>query len=126
MRREGWGYLLSPTISAEPGGVGAASQRLTPTGGTIGIADAHRDDGKRFVVHADEKLTALVELEFCELCLLRIALTNWRDFSKSSTPPNESLFRRRTFPPKCYRPPHPPGVKGGCSPQNNRGKLRGY
>ena len=32
-------------------------------GGTIWIADAHRDDGKRFVVHADEKLTAVVELE---------------------------------------------------------------
>ena len=29
----------------------------------IWIADAHRDDGKRFVVHADEKLTAFVELE---------------------------------------------------------------
>jgi hypothetical protein len=26
-------------------------------------ADAHRGDGKRFVVHADEKLTAFVELE---------------------------------------------------------------
>jgi len=26
-------------------------------------ADAHRDDGKRFVVHADEKLTAFLELE---------------------------------------------------------------
>jgi hypothetical protein len=32
-------------------------------GGTIWIADAHRDDGKRFVVHADELLTAFVELE---------------------------------------------------------------
>jgi hypothetical protein len=30
---------------------------------TIWIVDAHRDDGKRFVVHADEKLTAFVELE---------------------------------------------------------------
>jgi hypothetical protein len=27
-------------------------------GRTIWIVDAHRDDGKRFVVHADEKLTA--------------------------------------------------------------------
>jgi hypothetical protein len=27
------------------------------------VADAHRDDGKRFVVHADDKLTAFVELE---------------------------------------------------------------
>jgi hypothetical protein len=30
---------------------------------TIWIADAHRDDGKRFVVRADEKLRAFVELE---------------------------------------------------------------
>jgi hypothetical protein len=32
-------------------------------GRTIWIADAHRDDGKRFVVRTDEKLTAFVELE---------------------------------------------------------------
>jgi hypothetical protein len=32
-------------------------------GRTIWIADAHRDDGKRSVVHADELLTALGELE---------------------------------------------------------------
>jgi hypothetical protein len=32
-------------------------------GRTIFIADAHRDDGKRFVVRADEKLTAFIELE---------------------------------------------------------------
>jgi hypothetical protein len=30
---------------------------------TIWIADAHRDDGKRFIVRADEKLSAFVELE---------------------------------------------------------------
>jgi len=32
-------------------------------GRTIWIADAHRKDGRRFIVHADEKLTAFVELE---------------------------------------------------------------
>jgi len=32
-------------------------------GRTIFVADAHRDDGKRFVVRADEKLTAFIELE---------------------------------------------------------------
>ena len=32
-------------------------------GRTIWIADAHRDDGKRFVVRADDILTAFVELE---------------------------------------------------------------
>jgi hypothetical protein len=37
------------------------------------VADAHRDDGKRFVVRADEKLMSVLELEsairaFSELC----------------------------------------------------------
>ena len=32
-------------------------------GRTIWIADAHRNDGQRVVVHADEKLTAFIELE---------------------------------------------------------------
>jgi|SRR6516225_11666554 len=27
---------------------------------------------------------------------------------------------------KNYRPPHPIGVKGGCSPQNNCGNFRRY
>ena len=36
---------------------------IDANGRTIWIADAHRDDGKRFVVRSDEKLTAFVELE---------------------------------------------------------------
>jgi hypothetical protein len=32
-------------------------------GRTIWNADAHRDNGKRFVVRAEEKLTAFLELE---------------------------------------------------------------
>ena len=32
-------------------------------GRTMWIVDAQRGDGRRFVVHADEKLTAFVELE---------------------------------------------------------------
>jgi len=31
------------------------------SGRTTWIVDAHRDDGKRFIVHADEKLTAFLE-----------------------------------------------------------------
>jgi hypothetical protein len=37
-------------------------------GRTIFIADAYRNDGKRFVVRADEKLTAFVELESACAC----------------------------------------------------------
>jgi hypothetical protein len=36
---------------------------LDSNGRTIWIADAHRDNGKRFVVRAEEKLTAFMELE---------------------------------------------------------------
>ena len=36
---------------------------IDSAGRTIWIADTHRDDGKRFIVRADERLTAFVELE---------------------------------------------------------------
>jgi hypothetical protein len=36
---------------------------IDSNGRTIWIVDAHRDDGRRFVVHADEKLSAFAELE---------------------------------------------------------------
>jgi hypothetical protein len=36
---------------------------IDSNGKTIWIADAHRDDGKRFVVRADELLIAFLELE---------------------------------------------------------------
>jgi hypothetical protein len=35
---------------------------IDPNGRTIWIADAHRDDAKRFVVHTDEKLRPFIEL----------------------------------------------------------------
>jgi hypothetical protein len=36
---------------------------IDSNGQTIWVVDAHRDDGKRFIVRADEKLTASLELE---------------------------------------------------------------
>jgi hypothetical protein len=36
---------------------------VTSEGRIFWVADTHRGDGQRFVVHADEKLTAFVELE---------------------------------------------------------------
>jgi hypothetical protein len=51
------------TDLANPVGAGVACQPLIPTGGTIWIVDAHRSDGDRYIVRADEKLTAFLELE---------------------------------------------------------------
>jgi hypothetical protein len=36
---------------------------LDREGRTIFVADAHCDDGKRYVVHAEDKFTAFLELE---------------------------------------------------------------
>ena len=38
-------------------------QPIDSNGRTIWIADAHRGDGKRFIVRANEKLATFVELE---------------------------------------------------------------
>jgi hypothetical protein len=39
------------------------SSHIDLTGRVLFTADAHRDNGKRFVVTADEKLTAFLEFE---------------------------------------------------------------
>jgi len=53
--------IIADNLSKAGWGWGCVSA-LDSQGRTIWIADAHRD-GKRFVVHADEKLTAFLELE---------------------------------------------------------------
>jgi hypothetical protein len=44
---------------------------IASSGRTIWIADAHRGDGQRFIVRADEKLTAFVELESADRNLIQ-------------------------------------------------------
>jgi len=57
MMREQRTVMFSKT-----GSLGATDAIRLGIGRTIWIADAHRD-GKRYVVRADEKLTAFMELE---------------------------------------------------------------
>ena len=47
LTKASWGYISA----------------VDSNGRTIWIADAHRDDGRRFIVHSDEKLSAFVEIE---------------------------------------------------------------
>jgi hypothetical protein len=49
LRKADWSWGCVATVNAR--------------GRTIFVAGAHRDDGKRLVVRADEKLTAFLELE---------------------------------------------------------------
>ena len=49
LSKAGWSWGCVATVNRE--------------GRTIFVADAHRDDGKRFVVHADDKLTAFLQLQ---------------------------------------------------------------
>ena len=46
-----------------PVGVWTGSKLWILKGRTIWIVDAHRDDGRRFIVRSDDILTAFVELE---------------------------------------------------------------
>jgi hypothetical protein len=52
------------------------------TGRTIFVADVHHGDGKRFIVRADEKLTAFVEPESAILGSRRIVLKANEIFSR--------------------------------------------
>jgi len=51
---------------------------IDSNGRTIWIADAHHSDGKRFVVRADEKLTAFLERE----AAVRTCSRSWRFLRK--------------------------------------------
>jgi len=53
------GGIIADTLTKRGWSLGYVSA-IDSNERTIWIADAHRDDGKRFVVHADEKLTALL------------------------------------------------------------------
>jgi hypothetical protein len=54
--------IIADRLSAAGWSWGCVST-INSRGQTIFIADAHRDDGRRFIVHADEKLSAFLELE---------------------------------------------------------------
>jgi hypothetical protein len=49
LKKRGWSHRYVSAVDSK--------------GRTIWIADAHRDDAKRFIVRAEEKLTAFLELE---------------------------------------------------------------
>jgi hypothetical protein len=48
---------------SEAGWSWGCSSQIDSTGRVLFTADAYRDNGKRFIVTADEKLTAFLELE---------------------------------------------------------------
>jgi hypothetical protein len=54
--------IIADNLSKAGWSLGCVSA-IDSYGRTIWIVDAHRDDGRRFIVHADEKFSAVVELE---------------------------------------------------------------
>jgi hypothetical protein len=62
VRKSGTAKFIADNLSKAGWSLGCASA-VDSSGRTIWIVDGHRDDGQRFVVHADEKLTAFLELE---------------------------------------------------------------
>jgi hypothetical protein len=66
--------IIADNLSASGWSWGCVSA-IDSDGQTMWIVDAHRDDGKGFVVRADEKLTALMELQSAIRLLRQIVLT---------------------------------------------------
>ena len=63
--RIGWGFgkrIIADSLKKGLLDYGYISA-LDRDGRTIWIVDAHRGDGRRLIVHADEKLAASIELE---------------------------------------------------------------
>jgi hypothetical protein len=60
-RMKNW-EIIADRLSAAGWSWGCVSA-IDSRGRTIWIADAHRGDGKRFIVRADEKLTGFLEFE---------------------------------------------------------------
>jgi hypothetical protein len=72
-------------------------------GRTIWIADAHLDDGKRFVVRAEEKLTAFVELE----AAIRAARCRPNAYSSTrSSPPQSAGSESKIVSESVHGCPH--------------------
>ena len=67
MQRVKFWEIIADNLSKAGWSWGCVSA-IDSNGRTIWIADAHRGDGKRFVGHADEKLTAFMELELGQTC----------------------------------------------------------
>ena|SRR5438874_13294538 len=63
MRRVKYWEIIADNLS-KAGWSWDSVAALDSHGRTIWIADAHRSDGKRFIMHADEKLTAFVRANF--------------------------------------------------------------
>jgi hypothetical protein len=64
--KAGWSWGCVSTIDSD--------------GRTIWIVDAHRGDGKRFIVRADQNLAAFAELESAICACAEIGLTIWAGF----------------------------------------------
>jgi hypothetical protein len=62
MARQRESQIIADNLSKTGSSWGRVSA-IDSNGRTIWIVAAHRDNGKRFVVRADEKLTAFLELE---------------------------------------------------------------
>ena len=54
--------VIADKLSASGWSWGCSSQ-IDSTGRVLFTADVHRDDGKQFIVSADEKLTAFLDFE---------------------------------------------------------------
>jgi hypothetical protein len=90
-RRVKYWEIIADRLSKAGWSLGWVSA-IDSNGRMIWIADAHRDDGKRFVVRADDQLSAFVELES--------AIHHRLEQRASAQAPSTNAVREETRPSK--------------------------
>jgi len=98
-RRVKYWEIIADNLSKADWSRGCVSA-IDSNGRTIWVADAHRDDGKRFVARANEKLTAFLELESAiwqrvknsEIIADNLKKAGWTSGAISSTDRNGRQF----------------------------------
>jgi hypothetical protein len=105
--RRKWSTTISKTAEnlSKAGWSWGCVSALDSRGRTIWIADAHRDNGKRFIVRADEKLRAFLELQRVTRESFRfpnaerldtiLAMQPFHGFTLATAPPTRSSSRLR-------------------------------
>jgi hypothetical protein len=91
---------LHPTVARRATCVATVDREGT----RVFLTHAHRSDGKRFVVRADEKLAAFMELEAAMRAARRIGLTSCRVFFKLDAVWNGGQGSRKLFLAAAFSP----------------------
>ena len=113
--------IIADNLSKAGWSLGCVSA-IDSNGRTLWIADAHRGDGKRFVVNADEILTAFLELESVISDLRLFCIDKQARFFQNWASLNGSESGGGHFPAAFFAPSGPAIPENQLSGEKRKGR----